>query len=523
MTQTPTQSQTPLSLAQAPAPQVDLDRKRAMALAWKAYRGEFQDPLKVTRGQPNDNVKSNRCAPIVDKGVSFLFGKVLKIEASDEAQDDTDEEESQEPPIPGQPAKKKPPKPTPIQDYLDGLWGDDDDKMTLLSESGINGGVCGHTFIKLIPPQGQMQYPRLVVLDPELIRPVTDPDDCKLILAFVIEYPTSGDMQKRQIISRIDPDGMAGIAGEYDLDDTWSINTYIRRTSNAVQQSNPWMLVKSEDWQYPFSPIFQCQNLPNPNETWGKPDLTPDIIDMNRVLNFIQSNTSRILKWHAHPKTWGKGFRASQLSVAVDDTIIIESETGELQNLEMHSDLSSSLNFAATLRADMDEQSRVPAVALGREDALPKGNISGVALQLLFQPLMEKTTTKQRLYGKMIREISRAALVVAGMISLQQYENYPIEAHWQNLLPVDDLAAAQTSQILLGIGVSEATVLQELGYDADAEAVKSAKESARKLTNFAQGQGMPPPLPNQQQPAPNAAQAPQQDAQQAQAVGMGNN
>src|SRR5579875_420761 len=313
--------QTGLTLAQAPTPQADLDRKRMMKEAWKSYRGDFQDALKVGKDQPNDNVKSNRCAPIVDKGVSFLFGKVLKIEASDEAQDDEDEA-TVAPPVPGQPVKKPTPKPTPIQDFLDGLWGDDDDKMTLLSEAGINGGVCGHTFIKLIPPQGQMLYPRLVVLDPQLLRFVTDPDDCKLILAFVIEYPTAGDYEKRQIIARIDPDGQAGIAGEYDLDDTWIINTYLRKVNNSVQ-SAPWQLVKSEDWPYPFPPIFHCQNLPNPNEAWGKPDLTPDIIDMNRVLNFIQSNTSRILKWHAHPKTWGKGFRDTQLKTAVDDVLII--------------------------------------------------------------------------------------------------------------------------------------------------------------------------------------------------------
>jgi len=144
------------------------------------------------------------------------------------------------------------------------------------------------------------------------------------------------------------------------------------------------------------------------------------------------------------------------------------------------------------LRADMDEQSRVPAVALGRQSDLPKGNISGVALQLLFQPLIEKTTQKQRLYGKMIREITRAALVIAGKIALTDYEDYQIDLHWQNLLPVDDLAAAQAAQILQAIGVSNQTLLQQLGYDPDAEADKSAAEDAKKLVQFSRGQGMPP-------------------------------
>src|SRR5258708_21200774 len=72
------------TLAQAPVPQDDLERKREMDDAWKAYRGKFQPPLKVAPNQPDLNVISNRCSPIVNKGVSFLFGQELKIEAPDQ-------------------------------------------------------------------------------------------------------------------------------------------------------------------------------------------------------------------------------------------------------------------------------------------------------------------------------------------------------------------------------------------------------------------------------------------------------
>ena len=78
MNTTMTQPQTPQSLTQAPVPQADLERKRQMKDAWKAYRGEFDDPLKPDSDGLNDNVISNRCAPIVDKGVSFLFGQPIR-------------------------------------------------------------------------------------------------------------------------------------------------------------------------------------------------------------------------------------------------------------------------------------------------------------------------------------------------------------------------------------------------------------------------------------------------------------
>lgn len=463
------------TLAQSDCPQADLDRKQNIKLAWKAYRGELQDPLKVKRNDSNDNVKTNRCGPVVDKGVSFLFGPVLGIEATDEAsQPDTDK-----------------------QECLDGTWGDDDEKMTRFCKLATNGGVCGQVFIKMILPQGSSLYPRLVVLDPSLIRIVTPPDDCDLILAYVIEYTSGKDEQKRQIIARVDPDGDTANVGPDDIADTWSISTYTKRG-----QSNTWTPTgETEDWPYPFAPIFTAQNLPNPNEAWGVSDLPPDLIAMNNVLNFVQSNTARIIKFHAHPKTVARGVHADQVVVSPDDILFVPSMDSDLKNLEMQSDLSSSLNFASVLRTDMDEQSRVPAVALGRLQDMPHGDVSGIALQLMFQPLLEKTTLKRRNYGSLIRDVSRAILVVMGKIGIDEYEDYPISLNWQSLLPTDSLKEVQASLLLAQIGVSQSTILQELGYSPEDEEDKKAAEDARKATMYAQGRGFPalPPAQDDQQ------------------------
>lgn len=470
-----TQAQT---LAQAPCPQIDYERKEKMRLAWKAYRGELQDPLKVDSDQPNDNVKSNRCAPIVDKGVSFLFGDVVDIEATDEASEpDTDK-----------------------QEVLDGAWGDDDEKMTLLCKLATNGGVCGQVFVKIIPPQGSAKYPRLVVLDPSLIRIVTPPDDCDLILAYIIEYPGGADLQKRQIIARVDPDNDTSNVGPDDVADTWTITNYVKKAQSAA-----WLQVGDiEEWPYPFAPVFTRQNLPNPNEAWGVPDLTPDLIAMNSVLNFVQSNTARIIKFHAHPKTIARGVNAERVVTSPDDITFLPTMESDIFNLEMKSDLSSSLSFASVLRTDMDEQSRVPAVALGRLQDMPRGDVSGIALQLMFQPLLEKTTLKRRNYGSLIRDVSRAILVVMGKISIEEYEDYPIGLHWPELLPVDKLKLAQTSTVLKQLGVSQATLLQELGYNPEDEAEKRAAEAEQNAALY----GLPTPLEQQQQEAP-------QDEQQA--------
>lgn len=479
----PLQQPTTLSLAQAPCPHADDERREHMKQAWKAYRGKFQKPLKVKPNQPDDNVISNRCAPIVDKGVSFLFGQVLKIEATNET---------------ATPDTKK-------QTYLDGVWGGEDERMTLLSQLAINGGVCGQPFAKLVPVQGRMKYPRVVVLDPMLLRMVTHPDDCSLVLAYIIEYPASDDWEKRQIIARIDPDGTSALTGELALDDSWTITNYMRRRSLGV-----WLQVgEREEWRYPFAPIFTCQNLPNPNETWGMPDLTPDLIGQNTVLNFIQSNTARIIKFHGHPRTYATGLSATQINIGVEDLICLPSPDSKLANLEMSGNLADQLQFASIIRGDMDEQSRVPAIALGRESSLPHGStLSGIAVKLLFQPLIEKTVQKQRLYGSMIRAISRAALVLAGMIAVEEYEDYPIDLHWQSLLPADDLQAAQTGLVYEQLGVSKHTVLSMLDFDADDEEEKRASEQADTMVQASRGREIPPSeeMPMDEQNMPHGAQ-----------------
>lgn len=466
------------TLAQAPCPQVDYERKEEMAEAWKAYKGKFPRPLKVENNEPDDNVITNRCAPIVEKGVSFLFGKTVKIEATDET---------------SEPDTKK-------QEYLDGFWGDDDDRMTLFAKMGINGGSFGQVFLKIIPAQGNMKYPRIVNLDPRLIRIVTDPEDCELHLAYVIEYPGTNDLQKRQVIARVDPNSDLSIVGNYDLEDMWTITNYVRRGTLGS-----WIQVgEVEEWPYPFAPIQTCQNLPNPNEAWGTPDLPPEIIDLNKSLNFTQSNISRILKHFADPKIWAKGVDAGEMQMAVGHILCLPSVESDIGAVEMQSDLSASRSFAADLRSDMDEQSRVPAVAQGRLQDMPHGDISGIALQLMFQPLLEKTEQKRRLYGKLIRMMSRIALVLGGFIGLEEYEDYPIGLRWQDILPVDKFKLAQTAGLLKGLGISTNTLQSELGYDPDEEAEKRAAEAEQNAALY----GLPTPLEQQQ------AQSSQQDQQQ---------
>lgn len=417
-------------------------RVEVMRRRWEAYYGKLPPVLKVRPGQTDDNVRINYARMIVDKGVSFLFGQDIGFEI-----DEIEETEAEE--------------------WLDAVWIRNR-KMSLLQNAALVGGVTGHVFFKIIPG---VPYPRLVVVDPETVTVSLAPDDIQQILSYQISYtakdPKTGKpVGIRQVIER---DGVR-----------WRIVDQVGDLERLT-----WTIVNEAVWPYDFSPIVDCQNLPAPGEFWGQSDLEDDVIEIIRAINFVASNTARIIRFHAHPKTWGRGFTAKDLRIGVDETIVLPGEHAELRNLEMQSDLASSLRYLDTLRQSLHEISRVPEVATGNLDRA--GSLSGVALQILYQPLLEKTGTKRLLYGDMLTELNRRLLAIGGF-----GDNLHTELHWQEILPSDPMQERQAALIDQQLGVSQDTLLQRLGYDPELERQKreaSAAELGEQiLTAFDRGQ-----------------------------------
>ena len=420
----------------------EIARASRFKRAWDAYYGRFARPLKVKPNQADDNVIVNFARVVVDKGVSFLFGQDVAFEISE-----TEE--------------------TAAEEWLDMCWRANR-KMTLLQKLALNGAVCGHAFVKILPTQ---PYPRLVVLDPSTATVRWEPDDIEKVVSYRIQYPaidpqTGKPIAVRQVIER---DGQG-----------W-------RVTDQVSQANSvaWTTTSEAIWPHPWPPIADCQNLPAPNEYWGISDLEDDVLQLNHSINFVLSNIARIIRFHAHPKTWGRGFTANQLNIAVDETIVLPSPDAELRNLEMVSDLSSSIALYERLREALHEVSRVPEVATGKLNSA--GALSGVALNILYQPLLEKTETKRRTYGDLLVELNRRLLALGGFGE----ENYTV-LHWPELLPGDPKAEAETALLQQQIGVSQDTLLERMGFNPELERQKreigSQQMGEHLLTTFERGQ-----------------------------------
>lgn len=404
---------------------------------WKYYRGEQPAQLKVKPNQVDDNLILNLYKYIINKGVSFLFGKDVDFQI----------EEGTE---------------TAEEKYLADVWTAND-KMSFLQDVALNGGNCGHCFVEIAPRDGDV--PRLINLDPAIVRPQWDADDLDKVLWYKIEYPTLDPVAKELVMKKR--------MIELQSTGTWLITRYIKRPRDPeyVQDGQPIV------WDYDFPPIVDWKNLPAPNEYFGAADV--DSLAGQDSINFIGSNMKRIIRYHGHPKTIGTGFGAGDVKVDPDEMIVIPTENGKVFNLEMQSDLAASQNFFDKL---VDIYLRVNNTPNMDSTALTLGAQSGFALQVLHTDIMNITETKRRLYGDGIEEINRRVRILAGIA-----DPMPTKLIWQNPLPRNQ--SEQVDQLIKEVDAkftSRETAQQELGRDPETENARIQAEQAGENTIGAQ-------------------------------------
>jgi hypothetical protein len=445
----------------------DADKKRQQTIAdaWQAYHGLLTPPLKQMPNQPDDNVMSNRCQPIVDRGIDFLFGKPIGI---------TTEEGT----------------PQEAQDFLETVWGKNESRLPLLQKLAMSGAISGQAFLRIMP-EAKDTY-RLIVVDPQTVFVQTAPQDCESVQIYCIEYSTTEKVNGQpahvyyhEEMQKIDPDGLDDAP---DMDATWEIQHWTR-----IGDRGPWTPAGQPIiWTYSFAPLFSCQNLPYPHSFWGMPDITPDLIGVNNAINLVLSNMNRTNKLYGNPILYSTGMGESVVDVQPGRIMGLPTTESKIVAVQYTSDLPSGLMFAADLRSDMDEQSAVPAVALGRMKDIVKGQVSGVTMELMFMPINQKTEKKRCLYGKLILDVSNALLILKKFSG-----DIEMSLQWQSPLPDDDLASVQAALAKQQLGVSNQTLISELGYDPDQEIDKNNAETAQTMVNFSRGQGLPPAQPQE--------------------------
>jgi hypothetical protein len=464
--------------------QAEKDRLARYARAWAAFDGEAPCPLEIDDDGYDDNVRLDYAAVIVDKGVSFGAGKggvTFQLEAPTEIEPEPEPEPD---PDAADPEADAGPSLIELAEALaeellakaeaalDAAWPPEQrilDHQKLMT----NGGVCGHAWLRLYE-DGRVQ-----VLDPANCTAEWDPDDVGIVTRYLIEWTTIDDDESSLTYElgvvrrkRIEPN-------DPKKPTSWTIFDEEHDTEQSL-----WVQLDETTWDHPYAPVIDCQNLPAPNTYYGRSDLEPAILDLLEQMESVASDMRRMVRLMGHPIPVFFGTEPNQLAamdVAIGKAIAIPGKEGSLAQLQI-AELASSMELYQELKTALLEATRIPKVSLG--ETQNAGPISGVALKVEYEPLIEKTETKRLTYGPTLTQAAERVLDLSG------FGGWTVSLAWPELIPTDPAAEAlgDESELRMGV-VSKQTIAERRGYDWSVESQRIAEEKP----SFDAGE---PELPN---------------------------
>jgi hypothetical protein len=187
------------------------------------------------------------------------------------------------------------------------------------------------------------------------------------------------------------------------------------------------------------------------------------------------------------PTTIVVGAKANQLEKGAKKVWSIPNKDAQVYNLELGDPATLANEFLDRLKSAMHEMTGIPVTALGQEQAV--SNTSGVALQVQYQPTMQRWHQKTMLYGAGYEKINYLALrtlvlkepgclVYDPMTSPPLAEDqlprldprdpntYRTKTHFPSPLPIDQLIKLNELMAKMQLGLeSKVGALRELGEE----------------------------------------------------------
>ena len=261
---------------------------------------------------------------------------------------------------------------------------------------------------------------------------------------------------------------------------------------------------------YGVIPFVQIKNFPIQGKTYGASDIE-DIIPMNVEFNLKKSNVSEIIDYHAAPITVVFGAKIGNLEKGANKVWGGMPKEGRVENLHMQGDVTAATVYTKTLKTEMCEVAGIPESVLGGVQAV--SNTSGVAMQYMNLPLIERTQVKRALTRNGLEKINKLILHIAlheGLITkpesttvaevfedggiqgrrevtipVTSSEFYYSEVVLPDTLPKDKLMEMQQIQMELSLGLeSRPGALQRLGREDIPSKLAEIDEDRRLHPDF---------------------------------------
>lgn len=379
--------------------------------AWNFYEGyhwEGIDDLDTPQ------VTFNYCRPFINKFVSFEFGKGFSIKSPVEIENEsvtvndtkididvnlegdgvtTPKEISEEYTI----------KEKTESDFLNQVW-ESNDRETLITELGQTKAITGEAWVKVQYESAEdldgndpfEEYPngriRLSVLPTQFVFPRFNNHDKNKLESLLIMYPIRTEKE-------------TGLLFKRTVDTTVVYKEYWTSSEIVVYEGKEE--VDRMENPYGFIPFVQIKNFPIAGRTRGQGDLD-DIIPLNVELNTKKSDISEVIDYHSAPITLVYGARIGNLEKGANKVWGGLPKDAKVENLGLQGDLVASSNYTSDIKTAMCEIAGIPETVLGGASAI--SNTSGVALQYINLPLIERTRVKRHCTQNGLQRVNKMIL-----------------------------------------------------------------------------------------------------------------
>lgn len=421
--------------------------------AWNFYEGyhwEGMDDLD------SPQVTFNYCRPFVNKFVSFEFGKGFSIETPVEIEQDevtvndpkldmvlgdeldgSDDEVIQREKTEG--------------DFLNDVW-EDNKKDTLCIEIGQTKSITGEAWVKVQFEDPEdlndpfEKYPngriRLSVVPTQFVFPRFNDHDKDKLEHLLIMYPIRTEKETGILFKRTSTTTV--IYKEF-----WTNSEIVvyEGDKEVDRMENP----------YGFIPFVQIKNFPIAGRTRGQGDLD-DVIPLNVELNTKKSDISEVIDYHSAPITLVYGAKIGNLEKGANKVWGGLPKDAKVENLGLQGDLTASANYIAETKTAMCEIAGIPETVLGGASAI--SNTSGVALQYINLPLIERTRIKRNCSTAGLETVNEYILFIAmyhGLIEkpedISMKDFVSNEVTLPDTLPKDELMELQKIQQEMTLGI----------------------------------------------------------------------
>jgi hypothetical protein len=192
--------------------------------------------------------------------------------------------------------------------------------------------------------------------------------------------------------------------------------------------------------------------------------------------NIRMSVMSQILQFSGNPVLVLEGVEGTDGRMRVGPGAVWElPENSRAYLLEMMGagGLTAHMEYISTLHQALFDLAEMPPSAFARAGG---ANPSGVALELLLQPVVQKVRRKREIWSEALEKRARLILQLKGFPP-----DMPVRVVWPEILPRDRAALVANEIALVGQGIhSRATANRNLGEENPEMEVEAALEELRR-------------------------------------------